>query len=279
MILETQGHFVDTVRSCMQISGDDRMAPELWKFVIVLEHSDGTHPTGIPRIEAFFRTLAQFDSKNIQQDELGLDIPGMFIRKATKFFVWLGWVAKEKAYRHPKYINFLSRTGSEFGEQQELETMEELLTMPHVRDRVLSFLAAVGAVDHLYTPCWRSGGLQGLLTLSQQDLLVAFWGSEAASAEELSWQGPDGQDSLHYPSLGQKSLFITETGYVGYGPFGISDGDQIIILPGCQYPFLVRKKGEFYQVVGICRMYGIVDGEMSAKFNAGEMELKDITLI
>jgi hypothetical protein len=62
------------------------------------------------------------------------------------------------------------------------------------------------------------------------------------------------------------------------GPFGISAGDEVFILPGCDYPLLIRKRGNAHQVVGICSAYGMMDGEMIATFNAGEPALMEVKL-
>ncbi|PMD58009.1 HET-domain-containing protein, partial [Hyaloscypha bicolor E] len=66
---------------------------------------------------------------------------------------------------------------------------------------------------------------------------------------------------VHMPAVTkseQKAVFVTRSGHVGYGPNGIQEGDEVCILPGCQYPMLVRKKGQAYQVVGACVVYGIM---------------------
>jgi hypothetical protein len=288
MALESQAIFVDTVTTSLLVNKDHELREDVWGFI--LDNCHGSHPAGIPRIQAFFRILAEGDSKDHSIKFEGQSGRDLFYRKAAGFVDWLGLVAKNWDYQDPKYLDFVSHLAGKFGGQNDHATMQELLGTPQVGTHVLLFLSTTAAVETLYQPCYRWGGLQGLLTLSQQQLLGGFWGKDGGQAEELSWEDEDGvyrsssltmflTDLRQY--LWRKSIFVTEKGYVGIGPADTFVGDEIVVLPACKYPLAVRKKDSFYQVVGICRVYGLMDSEAVTMLNAGGsgLSLREVKII
>lgn len=288
MVLESQAIFVDTVTTSCLVNKNDAFREDVCEFI--LNNCYGSHPAEIPRIQAFFRILAECDSKDHSIKFKGQAGRDFFYRKAAGFIDWLGLKAKNHNYKNPKYLDFVSQLAGKFGGQKDHATMQELLGIPQVGTHVLLFLSTTAAVDNLYDPCYRWGGLQGLLTLSQQQLLGGFWGKDVDQAEELSWKDEDGvyRSSgliMFLTDLGEilwrKSIFVTEKGYVGIGPADTFVGDEIVVLPACKYPLAVRKKDAFYQVVGICRVYGLMDSEAVTMLNAAGsgLSLREIKLI
>ncbi|OAP65386.1 hypothetical protein AYL99_01358 [Fonsecaea erecta] len=58
-------------------------------------------------------------------------------------------------------------------------------------------------------------------------------------------------------------LFVTETGHLGLGPEDARLGDQVVVLPGADVPFVLRSVGGGageYRVVGECYVHGFMDG-------------------
>lgn len=59
-----------------------------------------------------------------------------------------------------------------------------------------------------------------------------------------------------------RRFFITgKRQYMGVAPDIAEPGDKICIVPGSCAPFVVRPKGEHFQLIGECYVHGIMDGE------------------
>lgn len=57
------------------------------------------------------------------------------------------------------------------------------------------------------------------------------------------------------------SFFTTTKGYMGLGSQAMKAGDVVVILAGGEVPFILRRAGEFFQLVGECYVHGIMNGE------------------
>ena len=66
-------------------------------------------------------------------------------------------------------------------------------------------------------------------------------------------------------SLLGRSFFTTSTGFLGIGLPRIKIGDIITILFGAQLPFVLRRNGENFQMIGACYVSGVMNGEMMDK--------------
>lgn len=65
--------------------------------------------------------------------------------------------------------------------------------------------------------------------------------------------------------LGERSLFITESGYVGLGTCHMQIGDEVVVFAGDTTPFLLRKEGSgekdgVYKIVSDCYLQGWMYG-------------------
>ena len=69
-----------------------------------------------------------------------------------------------------------------------------------------------------------------------------------------------------------KIFGATEKGYVGMFPRTARAGDQVYVLFGGEFPFVLRKiKGQgYYQLVGQCYIHGIMEGQLDLKNYAAE---------
>ena len=50
-------------------------------------------------------------------------------------------------------------------------------------------------------------------------------------------------------------------GYMGLGSQAIKADDMVVILAGGEVPFILRRDGEFFQLVGECYVCGIMNGQ------------------
>jgi hypothetical protein len=63
-------------------------------------------------------------------------------------------------------------------------------------------------------------------------------------------------------SLQFRTLFVTQTGYLGLGPLTMQPTDMVCVLLGCNVPVVIRQQAPNRHVlIGECYMHGIMDGE------------------
>lgn len=63
-------------------------------------------------------------------------------------------------------------------------------------------------------------------------------------------------------SLQFRTLFVTQSGYIGLGPLTMQPTDMICVLLGCSVPVVIRKESlNRHVLIGECYMHGIMDGE------------------
>ncbi len=74
-----------------------------------------------------------------------------------------------------------------------------------------------------------------------------------------------------------RDIFVTEGGYLVLGPRNAVLDDVVCILYGGIVPFILRKQGEQYELVGECYTHGIMDGE--AMINVRKDVEEDFMLI
>lgn len=71
---------------------------------------------------------------------------------------------------------------------------------------------------------------------------------------------------------GLGSIFFSDNGFVGLAPSGAQEGDSICILLGHPTPFIIRPKGDDWELVGWARIPGMMHGEMIEGLEASEGE-------
>jgi hypothetical protein len=63
-------------------------------------------------------------------------------------------------------------------------------------------------------------------------------------------------------SLQFRTLFVTQTGYLGLGPLTMQPNDIVCVLLGCSVPVVIRMQAPSRHIlIGECYMHGIMDGE------------------
>ncbi|KAI0451780.1 heterokaryon incompatibility protein-domain-containing protein [Xylaria acuta] len=58
-----------------------------------------------------------------------------------------------------------------------------------------------------------------------------------------------------------RSIFVSKGGYIGLGPSSLHAGDCLAFLEGGKAPYVLRRKGELYEIVGDCYIHGLMQGE------------------
>ncbi|KXL41896.1 hypothetical protein M433DRAFT_6604 [Acidomyces richmondensis BFW] len=56
-------------------------------------------------------------------------------------------------------------------------------------------------------------------------------------------------------------MFASGTGFLGLVPFGTRQGDNIVIVRGADVPFVLRHRGEAYELIGEAYVQGVMNGE------------------
>jgi hypothetical protein len=84
--------------------------------------------------------------------------------------------------------------------------------------------------------------------------------------------------SLIQYALGRR-FFISEEGNFGLAPPNARKGDHIAVFYGAETPFILRKGGSTYQVVGESYVHGLMNGEAINSWRLGTKEVRNIVLI
>ncbi len=56
-------------------------------------------------------------------------------------------------------------------------------------------------------------------------------------------------------------LFLTETGHLGISQGDLEIEDLVVLLPGSDFPIILRKAGEYYRFMGPAIVAGMMRGE------------------
>lgn len=72
----------------------------------------------------------------------------------------------------------------------------------------------------------------------------------------FAWPDPRVRDATI-----QRLLFFTEKGYMGLAPYTAQPSDKVCLLNGAQFPIILRRKEDYWTVIGESYIHGIMDGE------------------
>lgn len=73
-----------------------------------------------------------------------------------------------------------------------------------------------------------------------------------------------------------RALCITQKGYIGLTPSTTAKGDLVCLFPDGQVPFVLRKKGPFYEWIGEAYIHGIMYGEGLSEISSMETTMFDV---
>jgi hypothetical protein len=76
-----------------------------------------------------------------------------------------------------------------------------------------------------------------------------------------------------------RRFFISEEGKFGLAPPNARKGDRIAVFHGAKIPFILRKSGSEFQVVGEAYTHGLMNGEAVNYWRLGMREVQNIVLI
>ncbi|OIW25710.1 HET-domain-containing protein [Coniochaeta ligniaria NRRL 30616] len=196
------------------------------------------YPTGISTLEALFR-LAEGDMDRSRDLQRFSDYSETFVSTSREFILYL-----------------IFQVMGSFGTEAQNPKIREL------RRPSESFVARMCSLDY-----------RGLA-----DLLVAsFYPDEVRRPEILfrSWK-EDRLELTTYFSDGlgrfsNHSIFRTSRGYLGLGPKVITDEDIVCVLFGSRVPYVLRRTGSSYQLVGDAYVQGYMDGEAMKLADEGKV--------
>ncbi|KAF2664857.1 HET-domain-containing protein [Microthyrium microscopicum] len=235
------------------------------------------HPTGLPSLQVFFRTMAVDKSGNgYSINEFRSDMyRWAYYSQAIAFMEVLSWSARRNlGEKLPKTTEIPERTDGwisllsnylESGQVENFLSLSEVEVSCQIRGFAL----------------WLVTGPLQLKQISLDYILESFTGHQS-SASHVSW--PDKVDSENYSStqfwqdyiirssVRKDSFFTTPEGYFGLGPQTMQRDDLVCCMPGCPYPVVVRpiksesqsdQSGRRLEIIGACYIYGMMNGEMS----------------
>jgi hypothetical protein len=182
------------------------------------------YPTGIPRLQAFFRTiLADCTAPGMPR----LDISSVeFGNLAAAFLLLLPF----NLYDDGKVL---------------FETVQEK-GMPNY---ILGFLKLIGQED---------------TSANIKELLDLYFGSVFTEPEGDLHRGRHNVKAYAIAEARTqrgRNFFMTKNGYMGLTSSNIRIEDSIHVIPGCPLPMILRKHQECFHVVGECFVLGFMDGE------------------
>ena len=225
---------------------------------LALSQGDSLHPTGIPRLQAYFRTLI-CDSYRLAlcADDFDSDDAEVFYDMAIAFLYTMVWFWNQCNTEQKKL-------------QVPQEKFDELATLS---DHVQHYILWSGVVPS---------------SLSEKDILEPFLGSKC-SKRQLQWpshtdphRGGTSQWAFILSitnNIGSRIFFSMEGGYFGLAPPGAMIGDRLCVLLGCALPLLIRPRGQQFQLVSSCYVYGLMHGELLEEVDAGKRHLQMIELV
>ncbi|KAL7623190.1 hypothetical protein AAE478_006871 [Parahypoxylon ruwenzoriense] len=242
-----------------------------WWALVCRDGQELTYPTGIPRIQAYFRTLifAKPEAGHGDNDD------DEFFQLAVGFMLSMMPKRKEDPRPSPKFEEFYRMLTEQFDATEE--QIGEILTKYGWHVNV--FIQMTGALDHLTEACIKASGLQGIADMSEQTFLEGFCGPES-DPHHLKWvrrfDVPQDGMELHLKfgshinmHLTHDAFFTTLKGYMGLGPRGVQQGDLVCVLFGCQQPLVLRPVEDYYLVVGSCYVNGISGESISRLKGSG----------
>jgi hypothetical protein len=256
-ILEAQGILFDTIHEIHNLSDNSQLCYYRWEHWL-RRYMHHTHPTGIPQIQALFRTMIADDSC------FGYDDPEFRNEDRTNKFVDLA-------------VGFLYLIGEESLRQGSYANASQLVSEGLTESRETNDYAKMFARWIGMTPG----------TQPEQTLLEPFLGSPQSEVH-LHWpaitdrnKGYNGCFQFAWEEdriCRGARFFITEKGYIGLAPPSAQEADMVCVLLGCDMPSVIRKTGEFNLLLGSCYCYGMMNGEVIKDATDGRPHFENIKL-
>jgi hypothetical protein len=128
--------------------------------------------------------------------------------------------------------------------------------------------------------CWKDCIETALRGETFDTILEPFLHHEA-EAQPIQWPEhvPPGHEFIYFSRFelsmytwteSTTSLFETKDGYFGLGPKTMRKDDLICVLFGSNVPFVLRRVGDYFVLVGECFVLGLMDGEAIDRLERGQ---------
>jgi hypothetical protein len=252
------------------------------------------HPARVPWRQALFRT-AIHDSSGY-----GTGMPGfraenhetLFFRKAAGFMIYMG----EEVIKSPRLLNQESKSSSSVnmttelempddGQSESSEPLEEGSSDEDTEFQNFKEIVDSDTVEHCVKLFlfWTMSH-DSYPRLSAREAVLELFCGPVEDPNRLHWpdQLLDGSDQGYLQLFlndlqitAQKSVFITERGYIGTGPKVVQESDIICLLLGCPVPLIIRREDDHYLIIGWAYIYGMMNGEMMNELREGRLHLED----
>ena len=234
-----------------------------WAEMISLQEQP-LHPTGIPHLQALFRTIiCDFDCASIQI-EMSSPRGADRYNEAVTFLAILGLLAT-KAKEYKKFRN-------------SQKAVEEI-----AQER----FAGLSASEE-FVRCFAFGTAKTPEALPEDDIFERYRDPEGSNFRlqwlpcKVSYPGLTHLTALYEELvtsfLERRTLFTLEDGYFGIGPPGTMKGDRLYILLGCELPLLIRPQDQHHVLVGSCYVYGAMRGEFMDDVDTGKRRVETVVL-
>ncbi|KAK5659322.1 hypothetical protein OQA88_1415 [Cercophora sp. LCS_1] len=125
---------------------------------------------------------------------------------------------------------------------------------------VLSLLAMTGEGGEVFLP----NAIEVAVKIMEYTALVMQGGSEGEIQARLGTSVAE-IECISMFGLGMavpmRRLFVTGSSYLGLGPKGVERDDEVWVVEGARVPFVLRKEGEKWRLLGEAYLHGFMDGE------------------
>jgi hypothetical protein len=74
-------------------------------------------------------------------------------------------------------------------------------------------------------------------------------------------------------------LFVTEEGYLGWGPPAMQTGDLVSVIFGCDTPVVLRTVDSHYIHIGVCFAVGLMDGTAVSGVSEGSDRVQHFPIV
>ena len=264
-LLTVKGFVCDVVRDCRP-----RCPGREWhdKWIDIALDTVYDHPTGIPKLQAFFRTMIG-DRRGYgfgRPEFADEDEEDEFWRTAKGFIICWAQQCKNMGTRKddPAF-------------EERFQRWKRCLKSRNFYAISLQFAAnalredPLGKTDdELLSPFLRS--VRG----RDADLAWPKHGNDPSENEKITLKCKYEFQSNHMAA--QRSFFTSDKGYMGLGRTIVQPEDEICIIFGCSVPLVLRKSGRAHILIGPAYIYGMMKGEMIHEFENGAFKEQDFVL-
>ena len=206
------------------------------------------HPTGIPIIQAIFRTML-LDKFPGTDERIETGDPKFFDLAAGFLFM----------------LQLMN--------QAKTEDLVEMATKYELR------VEGDGLLPD-YAESFLKYRNQKAKNRSAQEIVQPFLSSAKDTQNSVVWPEETkfqrGSANLHTfvgesaKWLKGRTMFSINKGYFGVGPLGTQSGDIVSVIWGCGIPVVLRKVDDHWVLIGPCFVLGLMDGEARKSFEAGK---------